>query len=90
MKDRETRRLQVEAFGRAKDNPKSLLRIKGRWLRQAGFPPRAHVDLTVITPGVMEIRLCSPPQLLSEGFTNCIDLLTRATARADAREGRGA
>ena len=55
------RKLKVEEF-----NPRgnyrtvgtaSTLRLKGKWLQQAGFPAGATVELTAISPGVIEIRI---------------------------------
>ena len=33
------------------------LRLKGKWLEAAGFPPGQRVTLTVITSGLIELRL---------------------------------
>lgn len=60
----------------------SQIRIKGQWLTKAGFPPGAAVELTVCSPGVIELRLCAPPQLRGQDFTTLLDRLTAATASA--------
>jgi Fe2+ transport system protein FeoA len=79
----ETRRIKVESFQYDYNTPsKSLLRIKGRWLTALGFTPGSSVELTAVSPGVLEIRLCTPSQLRSEDFTNLIDRLTVATVKA--------
>lgn len=53
------RKLRVEehnaSFGKI---PASTIRLKGHWLRKLGFAPGASVELTAISPGVLEIRLC--------------------------------
>jgi len=61
-----------------------LIRIKGRWLSRLGFPPGSAVELTAVSPGVLEIRLCAPPQLRAADFTATIDRLTEAARRAVA------
>ena len=33
------------------------VRLKGKWLQAAGFPPGQHLELTVISPGVIELRV---------------------------------
>ena len=60
---RQTRTLALEPFGDG-----TQLRIKGKWLTKAGFPPGASVLLTVCSAGVVEIRLNAPPQLRGEHF----------------------
>jgi len=59
------RKLKVEELG-ARYKPASRpasIRLKGQWLRAAGFTPGATVDLTVISPGVIEIRISPPVKL---------------------------
>lgn len=83
MKMNTKRKLAVEPFDDGINKiSKSMLRIKGAWLTKAGFPPRSSVELTVCSPGVIEIRLCAPPQLRGEDFHNILDRLTEATAKA--------
>lgn len=80
------RRIKVEEFERSCQTTRgSMIRLKGRWLEQAGFPHGASVELTVCSPGVIEIRLCAPPQLLGSEFQDIGKRLTEASARADAR-----
>lgn len=74
------RKLHVEEYGTGwRKVTKSMIRIKGKWLTLAGFPPGAAVELTVCSPGVIEIRLCAPPQLRSKDFTTLLERLTKAT-----------
>jgi hypothetical protein len=37
------------------------LRLKGKWLQAAGFPPGDHVTITCQSPGVLELRLNTLP-----------------------------
>ena len=34
-----------------------VVRLKGKWLQAAGFPAGKHLELTVIAPGVIELRV---------------------------------
>jgi len=57
MKQR-IRTLKIEESGDfwgRKTHP--VVRLKGRWLQAAGFPPGNHLTLTVLSPGVIELRL---------------------------------
>lgn len=66
-----TRKLTVEEHDRGhRSGPRgSLIRLKGRWLQAAGFAPGSRVELTAVSPGVIEIRVCAPPQFLASDFT---------------------
>ena len=33
------------------------VRLKGKWLQAAGFPAGRHLELTVISTGVIELRV---------------------------------
>ena len=33
------------------------LRLRGKWLEKMGFPPERHVEVSLIEPGRLEIRL---------------------------------
>ena len=58
---RPARRLQIEAVGDFwKGLTKPKIRLMGRWLEQAGFPPGQHVHVTCVAPGVLELRVPSP------------------------------
>lgn len=57
-----SRRITIEEHdpdgnGYAKRAAASKIRLKGRWLQDAGFPPGATVQITVVSRGVIEIRL---------------------------------
>lgn len=56
-----TRILSIEDFnpnGRfAKISGASLLRLKGRWLKDAGFHAGEQIAVTNISPGVIELRV---------------------------------
>lgn len=62
------RRLKIEEQGTRYTPAKrpAMIRLKGQWLRAAGFAPGASVELTVISPGVIEIRLCGEPSTTGE------------------------
>lgn len=40
----------------------SAINLDANWLRAAGFAPGTVVELTAISPGVIEIRICPPIQ----------------------------
>lgn len=67
MKTPITRILTIEDFnptGRfAKASQASLLRLKGCWLKEAGFSVGTKVTVKNISPGVIELRACSPVQI---------------------------
>ena len=54
---RTVRTLQIEDQG---DHWKGIsipkIRLMGRWLEQAGFPPGHRVQVTCVAPGVIELR----------------------------------
>ena len=54
-----TRSIAVEEFGTDyhQPAPKSLIRLKGKWLQLAGFPPGTRTKVTVLSPGLIELRL---------------------------------
>ncbi|MSU58996.1 MAG: type I addiction module toxin, SymE family [Pedosphaera sp.] len=47
----------------------SLVRLKGGWLKQAGFHSGAQVTVNNPSPGVIELRVCSPVQIDATYFT---------------------
>ena len=47
----------------------SLIRLKGCWLKQAGFHSGARVTVSSPGPGVIELRVCSPVQIDASYFT---------------------
>ena len=58
-----TRLLTVEEFGdafQARVLPTRLasqIRLKGQWLKRFGFPAGALAKVTIVSPGVLDIRL---------------------------------
>jgi len=76
------RRLKIEERVEYGKTSSSMIRIKGQWLAKAGFPPGASVELTVCSPGVIELRLCSPPQMRGKDFATLLERLTNATGAA--------
>src|SRR5215203_709584 len=51
------RRLKIEADGDTwKNLIKPKIRLTGRWLERAGFKPGNHVQVTCVSPGVIELR----------------------------------
>lgn|ERR1041385_5986098 len=52
------RHLKIERLGDSwRGNIHSGIRLKGQWLSQAGFPPGERVSVSVMAPGVIELRL---------------------------------
>lgn len=68
-----TRNLTIEDFnpnGRlSQTSAASLIRLKGCWLKQAGFHSGAQVAVNNPSPGVIELRVCSPVQIGASYFT---------------------
>lgn len=54
-----TRKLKIEerAVDHHIERRVPMVRLKGKWLKAAGFPAGQHLTLTVIAPGVMELRV---------------------------------
>jgi len=52
------RRLKVEAMGESFNQPvtKTMIRLKGRWLKQAGFDPGRQIEVIVESPGRLILR----------------------------------
>lgn len=67
------RKLTIEDFnpsGRLRrHSAASLIRLKGCWLKQAGFHAGAQVAVNNPSPGVIELRVCSAAQLDASYFT---------------------
>jgi cell division inhibitor SulA len=54
---RPVRSLQIEADGdRWQGQIKPKIRLTGRWLEAAGFPPGHRVQVTCVAPGLIELR----------------------------------
>jgi hypothetical protein len=68
-----TRTLTIEDFnptGRVRPtSTASLIRLKGGWLKHAGFHSGAQVTVSIPSPGVIELRVCSPVRIDSSFFT---------------------
>ncbi len=68
-----TRTLTIEDFnpnGRFRlDSVASLIRLKGCWLKEAGFHAGAQVAVNNPGPGVIELRLCSVLRIDASYFT---------------------
>jgi hypothetical protein len=41
----------------------SQIRLKGCWLKQAGFHSGAQVTVNNSSPGVIELRVCAPAEI---------------------------
>ena len=80
------RKLKIEehgaSYGRAGG---STIRLKGQWLKKLGFSPKSFVELTAISPGVLEIRLCGVAPV-HPGFEIVAHRLDHAIALDAARK----
>ena len=47
----------------------SVIRLKGQWLTKAGFHPGLRVAVTVVSPGVMELRLIGQSESVAQSRT---------------------
>jgi hypothetical protein len=75
------RTLTIEEIGdffRKKTIP--CIRLRGKWLQAAGFHPNQSVQVTTISPGVIELRVNSPVQLDAETF-RVMGVLDRVIAK---------
>lgn len=80
-KHRTERRLKIDPIHRGfRKADAAGIRLRGLWLRSAGFTPGAHVKVTLTQPGVLEVRLDSPAPLMGEDFTNALTRLDAALA----------
>ncbi|HMP84031.1 MAG TPA: SymE family type I addiction module toxin [Verrucomicrobiota bacterium] len=66
-----TRTLTIEVFNPKlrKTSQASLIRLKGHWLKQAGFHSGARVNVNNPSPGIIELRVCSPVEIDASYFT---------------------
>jgi hypothetical protein len=56
------RTLQIESDGDAwKGRLKPKIRLTGRWLERAGFPPGERVQVACVAPGIIELRSTQAP-----------------------------
>ena len=85
-----TRTLKIEERGDYScDKTFPMVRIRGKWLQAAGFPPGERLTLTLISPGVIEMRVCGAPAP-TEAFHIAAMHLDRAIAAAEARKAQAA
>lgn len=67
-----TRTLTIEDFNPTgqmrQTSAASLIRLKGCWLKDAGFHSGAQVIISNPSPGVIELRVCSPVQIDTSYF----------------------
>ncbi len=65
------RRLKIESdgahFNPARRAPK--VRLRGHWLRRAGFESGAHVELTILSAGVIVLRALTEPANPTSAFS---------------------
>lgn len=50
------------------DSTASQIRLKGCWLKQAGFHSGAQVAVNIPSAGVIELRACSPVRIDASYF----------------------
>ncbi len=52
------RRLKVEPMGESYNQPvtKTMIRLKGRWLKEAGFDPGRQIEVICERPGRLILR----------------------------------
>ena len=57
-----SRRLKIEPHDESCGRllTKALIRLKGRWLREAGFQPGQHLEVTCIAPGRLVLQVAAP------------------------------
>jgi len=88
-----TRTLTIEDFnpnGRLQQaSAASLIRLKGTWLKQAGFHSGAQVSVANPTPGVIELRVCLPMQIDASYFTaiHQLNAILNENAQSDGTTG---
>ena len=59
------RRLTIEEFnGGFQTRPATALRLKGHWLRLAGFPAGAQVEVEILAHGVLAVSVVRPEEPL--------------------------
>ena len=67
------RTLTIEDFNPAgrlnRIHDASLIRLKGCWLKEAGFHAGAQITVLNSSPGVLELRVCSPVRIEGSFFT---------------------
>jgi Toxin SymE, type I toxin-antitoxin system len=85
-----TRTLKIEERGDAwtkKIYP--AVRLKGKWLQTAGFPPGQRLTVKIVSPGVIEMRVCGKP-MPTEAFHIAAMRLDHAITAAEAPKAQAA
>jgi len=94
-----TRLLTVEEFGdsfQARMMPTKLasqIRLKGQWLKRSGFPAGSLAKVTLVSPGVLDIRLVTQSET-PEQKTARMEVMQRLDSaiafvdRAEVEKGR--
>lgn len=83
-----TRALKIEERGdffSGKTFP--MVRLRGKWLQAAGFPPGQRLTVKIVSPGVIEMRVCGKPAP-TEAFHIAAMRLDHAIAAAEARKAQ--
>jgi hypothetical protein len=52
----QTRKLKIEEEGDRWKGIKPKIRVMGKWLERAGFKPGQHVQISCVSPGMIEMR----------------------------------
>ena len=61
------RNLKIEILGDPyRGKQFSGIRLKGRWLTSAGFDPGAHVAVTVVSPGLIELKRVAESEIAGQ------------------------
>lgn len=81
------RKIKVEGFDMGyRRNTGAKLRLNGRWLREAGFEPGQAVTVTVVSPGVLDVRVKGASAIDGE-YLIAADRLDVALAKWKAQGG---
>ena len=93
-----TRLLTIEEFGdafQARVMPTKLasqIRLKGQWLKRSGFPAGSLAKVTIVSPGVLDIRLVTqsetPEQMSRLQVMQRLDSAIAFVDRAAVEKGR--
>jgi hypothetical protein len=64
-----------------------MVRLRGKWLQAAGFPPGQRLTVKIVFPGAIEMPVCGKPAP-TEAFRIAARRLDRAIATAEARKAQ--
>ena len=81
-----TRALKIEERGdffSGKTVP--MVRLRGKWLQAAGFRPGQRLTVKMVSPGVIEMRVCGEPEP-TKAFHIAAMRLDHAIATADGTQ----